>query len=184
MMTESPETETEDRNSYQLARLADVTSPDSPTSPGAEWLLRVASDAEDLWDYGKNETEIQDTISEYADQAVPIYTHERWQVFVDLAAYTEEVTDLGPVEDMTAAAGVALYMIAERLLNALIEEKREEAEDEEEEAEDEDEEPDDTDAVTGGHVHSFGRFDMLSTCTGCDFTRDHDTQKGDGDEGV
>jgi hypothetical protein len=173
------ETETEDRNPYQLAQLADVTSPDSPTSPGAEWLLRVASDAEDLWDYGKNETEIQDTISEYADQAVPMYTHHRWEVFVDLAAYQEEVTEFGPVEDMTAAAGVALYMIAERLLNALIEEKREEAEEEEDEDEDEDEDTEeDEDGTAEGEPGTPLTYDEWYAANTTD------TQKGEEDEGV
>jgi hypothetical protein len=171
------ETETEDRNPYQLAQLADVTSPDSPTSPGAVWLLRVASDAEDLWDWGKETEDLTDTISEYADQAVPVYTHERWKVFVDLAAYTEEVTEFGPVEDMTAAAGVALYMIAERLLNALIEEKREEAEEEEEEDEDEETEEDEDGTAEGepGTPLTYDEWYAANTT---------DTQKGEGDEGV
>jgi hypothetical protein len=50
---------------------------------------------------------------------VPIYTHERWQVFVDLQAYQEDVSEYGDADDLTNAAGVALYMIAERLVHAL-----------------------------------------------------------------
>lgn len=101
-------------NAYQLAHMADVQSPDSLESPGAEWLVQVASYADEL------ESGDQDDITQAADSVVPIYTHNRWQVFVDLCAYTEDITDLSASPDMTDQAGVALYMIAERLLTALV----------------------------------------------------------------
>jgi|SRR6516225_10905127 hypothetical protein len=111
-------TQTE-HSAYELARLAEVASPDSPTSPGAEWLNSVARWAEDV--------ENDDDITEAADSVVPVYTHERWRVFVDLAAYNEDPTDLGAdASDMTQAAGVALFLIAERLIQALLQEREEE----------------------------------------------------------
>ncbi len=103
---------TDTRTVWQLARLADCADPDSLESPGAEWLKMVASSADDIED--------PETIGEVADSCVPVYTHNRWQVFVDLAAYQEDPTDLGAdAEDMTQCAGVCLYLIAERLLGAL-----------------------------------------------------------------
>ena len=104
-------------NAYQLARVAGVASPDSPESPGAKWLELVAVSAEEVED--------EEYLSEVADQLVPIYTHERWQVFVDLAAYQEDATELGD-GDMTQLAGNALYMVAERLLRELFENGEEE----------------------------------------------------------
>jgi hypothetical protein len=114
---------TTDRTAWQLARLADVTDPDSPTSPGAVWLDRVAGLADDIEPSETSDGYRADAITEAADSAVPIYTHERWQVFVDLAAYNEDVTELGAESsDLTACAGIALFMIAERLLTALLDE--------------------------------------------------------------
>lgn len=115
-------------NAYQLANLADVQSPDSLESPGAQWLVQVASYADEI---DASEEYWQDEVSEAADSVVPIYTHNRWQVFVDLCAYTEDVNDIDPgaSADMNDRAGLALYMIAERLLVALVEAKAEEAED-------------------------------------------------------
>jgi hypothetical protein len=33
--------------------------------------------------------------AEIADYCVPVYTHNLWVTFVDLAAYSEDVSDLG-----------------------------------------------------------------------------------------
>ena len=110
-------TETE-RTVWTLAGMAEVSSPDSLTSPGAEWLQRVALTVDDVRDYD----DIDDGIHEQADGLVPVYTHHRWQVFVDLAAYTEDVDELAGAFDhsMEGRAGIALYLIAERLLTALV----------------------------------------------------------------
>lgn len=107
-------------NAYQLANMANVASPDSLESPGARFLLRIASDVAD-WDEPD-----KDAASEIADGAVPIYTYEMWQTFVDLAAWQEDVDEFGPIEDMEKGAQVALYLIASRLANALIEEREDE----------------------------------------------------------
>lgn len=117
--TKTKMTKTKERPVYQLARLADCADPDSPDSPGGKWLRLVADCVDDAADYEVPE----DAITEIADGVVPVYTHERWQVFADLAAYNEDVSEFGDYgDDLTKAAGVALYMIAERLLRALVEE--------------------------------------------------------------
>lgn len=116
-------TETSEHTPYELANLAEVASPDSPTSPGAEWLLAIASEAgEIIGEDFEPLAELGDVIRERADAIVPVYTYERWQVFVDLAAYSEDVGEYGDVDggDLTrSVAGVALLIIAERLLHAL-----------------------------------------------------------------
>ena len=111
------------KNAYQLANLAGVISPDSLESQGALFLLSIAEDYTDRYYEGSMD---EDTVYEIADNAVPIYTHERWEVFVDLAAYTEEDPTGFEPGDLTSAAGIALYMIAERLVQALMDEREEE----------------------------------------------------------
>lgn len=99
---------------WQLARMAGVADPDSWDSAGAKFLVHIETgfvDAEGLDD---------DDVHEIADSYVPVYTHDIWQTFVDLAAYGEDVSEWGAFgDDLTRVAAVALYMIAERLLAAL-----------------------------------------------------------------
>jgi hypothetical protein len=121
-----------DHSPFLLATLADCYSPDAADSPGAKFLTSVARDVAERFDDPDLSPEEQagiignlreDGAHEIADGAVPIYTHDRWLTFVDLGAYNEDVTELGATaDDLTGAAGVALYMIAERLVRALAEE--------------------------------------------------------------
>jgi hypothetical protein len=113
---------TETKSVWELAEMAGCDSPESDISPGAMWLVRVASDLSEVigrvTEYGED---TQDVIRELADAAVPVYTHEMWRVFVDLAAYDVDDEGLHDREDdMTQRAMVALYVVAERLLNALV----------------------------------------------------------------
>ena len=126
MMTES---KAEIRSAYALANLADCATPDTPTSAGAAFLLGVQQTVRD--DYERDDLN-DDTAHEIADAAVPTYTGDLWRTFVDLAAYQEDPTELGVEDgsDMDQAARVCLYMIAERLASALIEEIREADDDE------------------------------------------------------
>lgn len=147
------------RTSWQLARLAECADPDEHDgrgfsedqqveprdgSPGAQFLRRcenaaydVLGDAETIndnpGDTFAERAEYTGRLSEEADSTVPIYTHERWTTFADLAAYDEDTDELaGPDTDMTSRAGIALYMIAERLIRAIIAEETEQDEDEDE----------------------------------------------------
>lgn len=113
-----------DRTVWQLARLAECADPDSQESEGAAFLRRVEASVSDVLQYAEGD-EIDDYsqgIHEQADGCVPVYTAHRWTVFADLAAWQEDIEELGQPGDMTTAAGYALYMIAERLLSALVEE--------------------------------------------------------------
>lgn len=111
-------TDTETHTAWQLARLADCLDPDAPDSPGARFLERVAADYREA--IADETYDADDSPHEIADNAVPVYTHDRWQVFVDLGAYQEDVTELGATgDDLTGCAADALYMIADRLVRAL-----------------------------------------------------------------
>lgn len=138
-------TETIALNAYELANLADCGTPDEPgpfgfvdadtvgtqpeASPGARFLLGVWSavaEAIDNYTDGSTDDQRSEDAHEIADSAVPIYTHELWATFVDLAAYQEDVTEYVSSTrtdgyDMQRLASVALYMIAERLALALLE---------------------------------------------------------------
>ncbi len=148
MSTETPFTlpTFSDLTTWHLANLADCGSPDRPDgigcappadlstvqpSPGAQFLRRVADNLagriayifEDLDPAGCDlERELEGEVHKVADGAMPIYTGERWAVFADLSAYNEDPGDIGGwPADLTDAAGIALYMIAERLAAALVE---------------------------------------------------------------
>jgi hypothetical protein len=131
---------------WHLANLAGCGSPDRPDgigvsppadlstvdpSPGALFLRSVADDTAeriayvfaDLDPAGCDLTrELEEELHEVADAAPSVYTGERWAEFADLAAWQEDAAELGAsADDLTAAAGVALYVIAERLALALVE---------------------------------------------------------------
>lgn len=117
---------------FSLARGADVACPDSIESPGALFLTRVRDAmlerAEETYadaDSAAYFERIADFAPEVADDMVPIYTHQRWQVFVDLAAYQVDIEELagdsGTV-DMTELAGLALFEVARNLGDSLLEE--------------------------------------------------------------
>src|SRR5690606_33109396 len=93
-----------DRTVYQLASIADCAAPDMLNGPGARFLLRVQDSARELVEGAEPGDDLTDAIHEHADAAVPIYTHEMWATFIDLAAYEEDVTEYGPIEDMGQAA--------------------------------------------------------------------------------
>lgn len=119
-------------SAYMLAQKewASCSDPDSKDSPGAKLLLSVrdviveAVESQEL--DVTNEDTWDSTIQETADGAPSVYTYTMWQEFVDLGGYFEDPTDVGAdAGDMSKAAAMCLYMIAERLcrnlLNALAE---------------------------------------------------------------
>lgn len=134
-MTKSTLADVRELNSRQLARLADVSSPDSLDSPGALFLARVRDSIVDAaGEVGRlvdedgcivGDDEASDLAHEVADEAPSIYTHEVWTQFVDLCAYDEDLEDyVDESSDMESRARVALYLIAGRLALALVDEIR------------------------------------------------------------
>lgn len=136
-----------DLSTWHLANLAGCGSPDRPDgigvsppadlstvapSPGALFLRSVADDTAERIAYVFADPdldpascdlarELEEEVHEVADAAPSVYTGARWAEFADLAAWQEDPSDLGGwPADLTDAAGVALYMIAERLALALV----------------------------------------------------------------
>jgi hypothetical protein len=118
----------------KLARIADVTEPDSHVSDGADFLASIRDDVTEkvsyYWDGGESQLldivqdereRIQDEVS---DSAPSVYTHEMWRQFVDLCAYREDLSDHGePTDDtMEGRARLALSSIGFRLASALLDE--------------------------------------------------------------
>jgi hypothetical protein len=135
-----------DQSAFGLSHDADCLSPDRKDSPGAVFLLRIQDSVlDDLDRVLGDEHDASDLAHEIADQAVPIYTHHLWEVFVDLGAYQEDPTELGyDGSDLTQSAQAAIYLIASRLAHSLMEKVREAHEEwvEEQEAEATEEETD------------------------------------------
>lgn len=112
--------------------MADCGDPDSRESEGMEFLTSVRDSVVEGIEDGTfvpeddGRDDDNGAVHQIADNAPDVYTHKRWQEFVDLQAYQEEpeMTDEWP-EDLTDAAGVALYQIAERLVYAILREWRE-----------------------------------------------------------
>lgn len=137
-----------DHSPFHLATLADCYSPDGDDSAGARFLALIARDVADHcnqyagtpddgddWPLIIGELTDGDAAHEIADSAVPIYTHERWATFVDLGAYNEDASEMGATaDDLTGAAGVALYIIADRLVRALAEELSEALDDDDDQS--------------------------------------------------
>jgi hypothetical protein len=126
----------EEMNAYHLAEAVGCATPDTPESPGAVFLTSVRDrvleaigdvDDDDLVKLGDA---LEDTRHEIADNAPDVYTATRWAEFTDLGAYREDLSDIGfsavgaptidGATDLTAAAGTALYSIAERLVSWLV----------------------------------------------------------------
>jgi hypothetical protein len=115
-------------NAFQLARLADCSSPDTLESAGARFLLGVQEDVAETVDYytdGSTDDQRTEDSHEIANNAVPIYTHDLWLTFVDLGAYNEDLDEVcfpwGNLQDDSENyPHTALYLIAERLATALL----------------------------------------------------------------
>jgi hypothetical protein len=111
-------TTTTTHTAFALSNMAGCGCPDAIDSPGAQFLLGVQEMVND-----RDERD-EDAIHEIADSAPDVYTYTRWQEFVDVAAWNEDLDDLGgSTGDMTQDAGVALYLIASRLAARLFEER-------------------------------------------------------------
>ena len=120
---------------YHLSDEAGVQGPDNRESPGAVFLRSVRDAAVSYYDEAPNvlcENEWataadwwHDATHELADNAVPLPTYERWQVFTDLCLWADEATldiptltrfdDHGYPVDMTAQATAVIYEVAHRL---------------------------------------------------------------------
>lgn len=117
-----------------LVSLAEpLGAPDSydPPSAGAAFLLSVRDDVLERLRGRVTDGELLadaigsvrdgDDMLEILDGAPDVHTGTRWAEFVDLAAYHEDIREFaGPGSDMTECAGVALTVVAERLVSAIL----------------------------------------------------------------
>jgi hypothetical protein len=115
------------RSPFGLAGDGDAAGPDTLDSAGAVFLLQVAHEvceaAEEWLAGGTRPADVCDASDKWAviaDVMPDVYTGMRWAEFVDLAAWSEDVEEYTTGgEDMTDLAGLALYVIAERLCGVL-----------------------------------------------------------------
>ena len=119
-------------NAYELARMADVYSPDTLDSPGAKFLTGLRDDLIEVID--ESDEYDRELIMDYFRERIDshlIYTFDVWRTFVDLGAWQNE-NPFGNGDDMTANAQSILYDIAGELGSALLTEYEEDLEDEDE----------------------------------------------------
>ena len=110
---------------YSLAYMAECGDPDSLDSTGAEFLKSVRDDVLENFLNDSWGTYYEDTIGQLVDSCVPVYNHEIAKAFVDLLAYREDVSDYFDYEgDTVKLMQVSLYVIGDRLANALYNEYR------------------------------------------------------------
>ena len=114
---------------YRLSDEAGVQSPDTRESPGALFLLAVRDAAVSYYDEDPDERREagddewwHDPTHHLADEAIPLPTHRRWQVFTDLCLWQDDdlaiVGDrdhLGAKISLTDQATGILYEVAHRL---------------------------------------------------------------------
>lgn len=130
-------TEIRERSAYWLScsDQADCGSPDSKESPGAELLIEVrdvtcdlieevADDFDDVDEF--DNIDDNGALHEIADGAPSVYTGRMWDQFADLNANQEDPSELCDPDgmDMDKLAGICLYMIADRLARAIVQEVR------------------------------------------------------------
>jgi len=123
--------EIKELSAYELATMADCASPDSPSSPGARMLAQTRDTVIEAWESGRyhGSEDPSDVHHAIADDAPSVYTYTAWQQFVDLGAWQEEPETGEWPDDLSKAAAVALYQIAERLAVAVHDELCEPASD-------------------------------------------------------
>ena len=124
-----------DWSSFRLSNEAGIASAPVIPSDGSKFLERVRDSFIEQFDFERNamvDLEDEDLVSDLmfeqrhdivhnvVDGCVPIYTHQIWETFTDLCAWSEDLSELGgPETDMNKNAMTALYMIGCRLGDVL-----------------------------------------------------------------
>lgn len=112
---------------YRLARLACVFDPDDRFSPGAAWLVNLATEQADVLARAAAGDDLSDVIFEVADAAVPVYNIDRARVWTDLGIGWAPGIDVDPgMYDPEGSTldrmAVEIFEAAHNLLTALTEE--------------------------------------------------------------
>lgn len=110
-------------NALDLANMAGIrTSPPDRDSLAAKWLVRLRDEFVRRTDVtGPGVLPDPDTFRAAVEETVPVANHERWQVFTDLALWTEDTADHGAdvASDMTDAATMIMIGVGIRLMDEL-----------------------------------------------------------------
>lgn len=107
-----------------LAGLADT--PWRLDDEGTRWVESIIDDVVEVIEYAnpKGPEDIDRLADEWAvemaDSAVPIYTDNLFRVVLSLQAWDEPIDELGVPRDLLDAARWAVYMIADRIIHALL----------------------------------------------------------------
>lgn len=115
-----------DMSVYRIAEdYATCAAPDSNTSAGAVMLIEIRDNIVTAIEEtpGITADDLRDKVGEILDGVVDYRTWQKWQQFVDLAAWQEEPEDSEAgwgTTEMDKMADSALYQIADRAAYALI----------------------------------------------------------------
>jgi hypothetical protein len=91
-----------------------------PDGAGAQYLLAVVSSLLEAIDYEPDEDR-SDQAHYAADSNISVYTHEQWDTFHDLSAWSEDLDVIGgATTDITGNATAAIYLIGSRLAHSVI----------------------------------------------------------------
>ena len=103
-----------------VVNLAECFYPD--TEAGEDFIKSIELSAQEICVYNPDVPldRLDDAIHEAADSIVPVYNHQRMVVLTDVGAYREDISDFGDFEDVIQAAGVALYLLARRGIEAVL----------------------------------------------------------------
>ena len=124
-----------DWSAFRLSNEAGIPVRPGKDSEGSKFLERVRDSFIEQFDFEREAmlgSEDEDSVSDLmfeqqhdmihnvVDGCVPIYTHQIWETFTDLCAWTEDLSELGgPETDMNKNAMTALYLIGCRLGDTL-----------------------------------------------------------------
>lgn len=115
-----------DMSAFRIAEdYANCAVPDSSTSAGAVMLIEIRDNLLTAINEtpGITADDLRDQVGEILDGVVDYRTWQKWQQFVDLAAWQEEPEDTEAgwgTSEMDKIADAALYQIADRAVYALI----------------------------------------------------------------
>ncbi len=91
-----------------------------PDGAGAQYLLAVVSSLLEAIDYEPDEDR-SDQAHYAADSNISVYTHEQWDTFHDLTAWSEDLDEIGgATTDITSNAVAAIYLIGSRLAHSVV----------------------------------------------------------------
>ena len=91
-----------------------------PDGAGAQYLLSVVSSLLEAIDYEPDEDR-SDQAHYAADSNISVYTHEQWDTFHDLMAWSEDLDEIGGATAvMTGNATAAIYLLGSRLAHSVV----------------------------------------------------------------